>query len=91
MESKIAHYVMTFRSNDGEDHAVEVAGLDDAKKRAKNYRTNENYMVCVMEDGNRILRWDRDGMIGSNRWRAVDPNEFETLGPLRAVTRTAIR
>lgn len=88
MEVKNARYEIEYRSNDGENHTTAATGLDDAKKKAKSYRSSENYMVCITEDGGRVLRWDREPLVGENSWSAVDPDEFETLGPLRSVIRS---
>lgn len=86
MEDKIACYEVELRRNDGQDNTIAAADLADAQTKARSCRTAENYMVCITQDGDRILRWDRAQVVGDNSWTAVDPDEFETIGPLRAVT-----
>lgn len=88
MNDENTRYAIAFRSNDGQDHSVATGDLADAEKKAKGYRTPANYMVCITKDEERILRWDRDHMMGENRWRAVDVDEFETLGAIRSIVRS---
>lgn len=63
------------------------ASLDTAKTIAKGNRHSGNYMVCIEENGERIIRWDRDKIGGENRWRKVDTDAFEMLGIVREVVR----
>ncbi|EFN7723433.1 pilus assembly protein PilI, partial [Escherichia coli] len=40
-------------------------------------------MVCIIQDGNRILRWDRSyASHTKNHWRKAAPDSFEILGTI---------
>ncbi len=76
------------RSNDGSERYVSASDEVQASKIAKRHRQVGNYMVCIENgDAIRTHRWDRNKVEGENRWRRVDPDEFETLGPLRTIRR----
>ncbi|MBN6739175.1 hypothetical protein JKG47_01180 [Acidithiobacillus sp. MC6.1] len=75
------------RNNQGQDWYVGAASLDTAKTIAKTSRTTDNHMVCIEEKGHRILRWDRNKVVGENHWRKVDVYAFETLGTIATVIR----
>lgn len=75
------------RSNDGSDNYHPATDEPDALQTAKKHRNAGNYMVCIETDGVRAHRWDRNKIEGENRWRRVDPDNFETLGRLRIVRR----
>jgi hypothetical protein len=74
-------------SNAGRNKRCAAVDMDDALAIAADGRITENHMVCVEVDQRRILRWDRDRVIGENCWRPVDPEEFETLGAIRQIHR----
>ncbi|HFP5121617.1 TPA: pilus assembly protein PilI [Escherichia coli] len=38
---------------------IEALSDNDFAKVTKSLRTSKNRMVCIIQDGNRILRWDR--------------------------------
>ncbi|MEG0868982.1 MAG: hypothetical protein RSD49_01425 [Hafnia sp.] len=76
---------VTARSNDGYDSAKAASDMADAMKVAKGLRTPGNHMVCIVQDGVRTLRWDRSRVVGENRWRKVNPDDFEVLGQIRSV------
>lgn len=67
-------------SNLGVVHTEAASELDSARVVAKTLRVPENHMVWIEESGERLERWDRAHIKGSNRWRKVDPSAFETLG-----------
>lgn len=73
------------RTNDGSNIRVPAATRPDAEILAKKARVTTNHMVCIEENGERVKRWDRDRVSGENRWRAVDVDEFETLGKIREI------
>ncbi len=77
---------VTVRSNAGEDLREDAQSSEQAEHIAKRYRVEQNHMVCIEQDGCRIKRWDRDRVGGQNRWRKIDPDAFEVLGPIREVT-----
>lgn len=76
---------VTVRSNAGEDKAVPASGLEEAMSIAKKLRTPDSYMVCVVQDGVRTMRWDRATIVGENQWHQEDPGAFELLGAVRIV------
>lgn len=79
---------VTVRTNEGEDKTVPASDIADAQKIAKKLRTPDSYMVCVVQNGVRTMRWDRPAVVGKNQWRKEDPGAFELLGaarPMRVV------
>jgi hypothetical protein len=74
-------------SNAGRNKRRAAVDIVDALAIAAAARITENHMVCVEVDQRRVLRWDRDRVIGENCWRPVNPEEFETLGAIRQVHR----
>ncbi|MHC8403462.1 type IV pilus biogenesis protein PilI [Pseudomonas sp. MDT1-17] len=76
---------VTFRTNEGDDKTVLASDIAEALSVAKKMRTPESYMVCVVQDGVRTMRWDRATIVGENRWRQEDPGAFELLGAVRNV------
>lgn len=81
---------VTVRTNSGEDKTIPAADVDDAMAIAKKLRTPDSYMVCVVQDGVRSMRWDRATVVGENRWRKKDPDAFELLGPACEATVTYV-
>ncbi|HFP2542000.1 TPA: PilI type IV pilus biogenesis protein, partial [Escherichia coli] len=59
----IMETIMTIKilvvSNDGHEKLIDLSPDNDLAKITKSLRTAENRMVCVIQDNNRILRWDR--------------------------------
>ncbi|WP_183133489.1 type IV pilus biogenesis protein PilI [Pseudomonas cannabina] len=76
---------VTVRTNEGEDKTVPASDVADALKIAKMLRTPDSYMVCVVQDGKRTMRWDRPTVVGENQWRKEDPGAFEQLGAARTI------
>lgn len=74
------------RSNNGAEIEHEVVDRAEAERIAKSLRTAANHMVFIVIDGRREKRWDRNKVVGENRWRSVDVNAFETVGPIREVS-----
>jgi hypothetical protein len=75
-------------SNLGVSHIVSVIDLESARAVAKTLRVVENHMVWIEDANERLERWDRAHVKGSNRWRKVDPDSFETLGRIIEVSIT---
>ncbi|EOX5201435.1 pilus assembly protein PilI, partial [Escherichia coli] len=51
---------------------IEALSDNDFAKVTKSLRTSKNRMVCIIQDGNRILRWDRSYVShAKNHWRKV--------------------
>ncbi|HDQ6721552.1 TPA: PilI type IV pilus biogenesis protein [Escherichia coli O146:H21] len=68
-------------SNNGREELIDFNPDHDLAHIIKSYRTPENRMVCIIQDGKRILRWDRSyASRAKNHWRKVDPDSFEILG-----------
>ncbi|EFH6853798.1 pilus assembly protein PilI [Escherichia coli] len=62
---------------------IEALSDNDLKKVTKSLRTSKNRMVCIIQDGNRILRWDRSYVShAKNHWWKVTPDSFEILGTI---------
>lgn len=80
-------FEVTVRTNSGEDKTVPASDIADAMSIAKQLRTPDSYMVCIVQDGVRTMRWDRATIVGENRWRKEDPDAFELLGQVRSVVR----
>lgn len=81
---------VTVRTNEGEDKTVPASDVAHALKIAKKLRTPDSYMVCIVQEGMRTMRWDRPTIEGENQWRKKDPGAFELLGPVRNVTVTYV-
>nr|WP_277886348.1 pilus assembly protein PilI [Escherichia coli] len=65
---------------------IDLSPDNDLAKITKSLRTAENRMVCVIQDNNRILRWDRSyASRAKNHWRKVAPDRFEILGTVEHI------
>lgn len=65
---------------------IEALSDNDFAKVTKSLRTSKNRMVCIIQDGNRILRWDRSYVShAKNHWRKVAPDSFEILGTIETL------
>ncbi|EPN2370924.1 type IV pilus biogenesis protein PilI [Escherichia coli] len=65
---------------------IEALSDNDFAKITKSLRTSKNRMVCIIQDGNRILRWDRSYVShAKNHWRKVAPDSFEILGTIETL------
>lgn len=76
---------VTVRTNLGEDKAIPASDIADAMTIAKTLRTPDSYMVCIVQDDVRKMRWDRETIVGENQWHQEDPGAFELLGAVRSV------
>lgn len=83
-------YRVLFRTNMGDDLEIrEIDSFETAERMAKNLRKTTNHMVCIdSSNGERLKRWDRERVMGENRWRTVDAYEMEILGPIRELRRS---
>lgn len=75
------------RQNDGETTVRLASDEAEAQSIVKAALTPSNHMVRMDVDGQKWQRWDRDRVVGQNRWRDVDPHSFEALGPIHQVVR----
>ena len=73
------------RRNDGVETVHETQDETSAQTLVKAALTPGNHMVRMDVDGERWQRWDRDRVVGKNRWRDVDPHSFDVVGPIREV------
>ncbi|EOQ5649340.1 pilus assembly protein PilI [Escherichia coli] len=65
---------------------IEALSDNEFAKVTKSLRTSKNRMVCIIQDGNRILRWDRSYVShAKNHWRKVAPDSFEILGTIETL------
>lgn len=83
-------YRVLFRTNMGDDLEIkEIDSFETAERMAKDLRKTTNHMVCIdSSNGERLKRWDRERVMGENRWRTVDAYEMEILGPIRELRRS---
>jgi hypothetical protein len=78
------------RTNSGVDTHQVAASLEIAIGLAQRVRVPTNQMVCILVGEKKHKRWDREPIIGENRWRSIDPGAPETNGPVRTVFRHTI-
>lgn len=71
---------VTVRSNEGEDKTVPASDVAEAIRIAKKLTTPENYMVCIVQNGVRTLRWDRATTTHENQWCEEEPDAFQRIG-----------
>lgn len=90
MTPDVQKFEVSVRTNEGEDKTVPASDVAEALKIAKKLRTPDSYMVCIVQDGVRTMRWDRPTIEGENQWRKKEPGAFELLGPVRNVTVTYV-
>jgi len=84
-------YVIHFRKLSGTDERIYDTELTDVASYLKNLRKYPVRMLCVEQNDNRILRWDRDLSINSPRWRACCVDDVEIIGPLPVIKRINTR
>ncbi|EAO8184031.1 pilus assembly protein PilI [Salmonella enterica] len=73
-------------SNSGVESLIDFNPDDDLNTLVKSYRTPQNKMVCILQDGKRTHRWDRSyGSVQKNHWRKVAPDSFEILGSIENI------
>lgn len=91
-----AEFVVTARSMRGLNVVIAADSHEDAVGRANGLRVLENHMVCILEAGQRVARWDRINAGGGraygeripppeNRWRRVAVNRPEFVGGVRVI------
>ncbi|EHM4620415.1 PilI type IV pilus biogenesis protein [Salmonella enterica] len=73
-------------SNDGRESLIDFNPDDDLVKVVTSLRTPENRMVCILQNGERLHRWDRSyGSVQKNHWRKVASDSFEILGSIEHI------
>lgn len=75
------------RSNKGIDIEHNVDTTEAASSMVKQNAITDNHMICLEIDGIRTQRWDRERIVGENRWKVTEPDEMEVLGQIREVHR----
>lgn len=77
-------------SNDGRESLIDFNPDGDLVKVMKSLRTPENRMVCILQNGMRLHRWDRRyDSVQKNHWRKVAPDSFEILGSTEHIRRVS--
>jgi len=71
-----------YRKNTGEDIALKMPSLEYCLLKAEELKTHLNYMICIEENGERIKRWDREIISGSNKWYSCVVDDIEIPGRL---------
>ncbi|WP_236468025.1 hypothetical protein [Pseudomonas syringae] len=89
MTPDIENFEVTVRTNSGTDKTHPASDLAAAMSIAKKLRTPDSYMVCIVQNGVRTMRWDRPTFVGENKWRKVSPDAFELLGQARSIVRVS--
>ncbi|EHI7918480.1 PilI type IV pilus biogenesis protein [Salmonella enterica] len=75
-------------SNSGVESLIDFNLDDDLNTLVKSYRTPQNKMVCILQDGRRTHRWDRSfGSVQNNHWRKFSPDGFGILGSIENIRR----
>lgn len=73
------------RDNNGFDTYFHANTEKEALRIAENKKVTDNHMICIVDDGFRYIRWDRDRVVGENSWCECDPEDMEVLGKIREV------
>ncbi len=71
-----------YRRNSGEDILLEMSSFQECLSTSAELMIPSNYMICIERNGERIKRWDREIIAGSNKWLNCQPDSFEILGKL---------
>ncbi|WP_205182534.1 hypothetical protein [Burkholderia sp. LMG 13014] len=97
LELPDTEYAVTARSMLGSNVVVPAASHKEAQARARELCVLGNHMVCILENGKRIARWDRINAGGGrvygehtplpkeNRWRRVAVDRGEFIGGIRVM------
>ncbi|EER8432577.1 hypothetical protein ACMB9U_005447 [Escherichia coli] len=76
-----------YRKNSGEDINITSLTFKNSLLAARTLMVPENYMICILRNGERVRRWDREILAGSNRWYKCSPDNFEILGKLPIINK----
>lgn len=63
-----------YRKNSGEDINITSLTFKNSLLAARILMVPENYMICILRNGERVRRWDREILAGSNRWYKCSPD-----------------
>jgi hypothetical protein len=78
--TKKNEYHVHYRENTGEDHRIFTENLNECARNILELKNLTNHMICVEENGERILRWDKEISFDSNKWKPCPPDELEIIG-----------
>lgn len=76
-----------YRKNSGEEVFLEMSSFRECLSASKKLMTPSNYMICIKRNDEKIKRWDREIIAGSNKWLNCPPDNFEILGKLITINR----
>lgn len=76
-----------YRKNSGENINITSLTFKNSLLAARTLMVPENYMICILRNGERVRRWDREILAGSNRWYKCSPDNFEILGKLPIINK----
>ena len=79
-----------YRKNSGEEILLEMSSFKECLSASKELMTPSNYMICIERNGERINRWDREIIAGSNKWINCPPDNFEILSELITINKPPI-
>ncbi|EEQ5619040.1 hypothetical protein GN258_004633 [Escherichia coli] len=77
-----------YRENSGAEVLLEIPSFRECLSVSKELMPPSNYIICIEKNGERIKRWDREIIAGSNKWINCPPDNFEILGELITINRT---
>lgn len=83
--NKRNEYHIHFRKNTGEDLRILTDNLSECARKTSELKNPTNYMVCIEENGERILRWDKEIIFNSNKWKPCPPDELEIIGKIPVI------
>lgn len=76
-----------YRKNIGEETTKEMKSFEDCLLEDKKVMVPRNYIICREDYSERVKRWDREIISGSNRWYSCVVNETEIPGRLVEINR----
>lgn len=79
-----------YHKNSGEEISLKMSSFKECLSVSKELMTPLNYMICIERSGERIKRWDREIIAGSNKWINCPPDNFEILSELITINKPPI-
>ena len=61
-----------YRKNSGEDINITSLTFKNSLLAARTLMVPENYMICILRNGERVRRWDREILAGSKMDKACE-------------------
>lgn len=84
---KKTQWRVSYRKNTGEDVTQDMLSLEDCLSKSKELMTPLNYTIRIEKNDVIVKRWDREVIVGSNKWKCCDPDDFEILGKLITINK----